>query len=57
MLMVVAMVVTVIFGGMVEVVSITTAQDLPWEMSTSEVSPCWELWLLSSLGPYIQAIA
>lgn len=44
-------------GRMAEVVSITTAHTLYWEMSTSEVSPCWELWLLSSLGPYIQAIA
>ena len=30
-------------GGMVEVVCITTAHALPWEMSVSKVSPCWEL--------------
>lgn len=30
-------------GVMTEVVSITTAQALPWEMSAFEVSPCWEL--------------
>lgn len=44
-------------GKMAEVVSITTAHTLQWEMSTSEVSLCWELWLLSSLGTYIQDIA
>lgn len=44
-------------GKMAEVVSITTAHTLQWEMSTSGVSLCWELWLLSSLGTYIQDIA
>lgn len=36
---------------------LTTAHTQPWKTSASELRLCWELWLLSSLGPYIQAIA